>query len=298
MAYWIFKVSSEGEYPDVPGSRYVYDNRHSVRVKPGDEFVYLEKKGSRYGLTGAGRVSKVTGRTPTREERRSPKVRRIFSAHLEDMVWFPQVFDLAAQTRAGAENRARTGLPRDLNTIGWSISMPQIGPDLFVVLLDAALATSSASIPDLLLASESDWHVADAWSLVRKRQRMHLFRIAVLSRHNYTCLFCGCRLRSVLDVAHIRSYASSEGHRANPANGMCLCRFCHAAFDAREVSLNPDGKLVIMRPTDDPVALAHFTGVTENTRNSWMHGIDPRFLLERATPQLAQRNAIQGRGRS
>ncbi len=108
---------------------------------------------------------------------------------------------------------------------------------------------------------------------------MHLFRSAVLARHNYTCLFYGCRLRSVLDAAHIRSYACDQDHRANPANGICLCRFCHAAFDAGDIVVNPDGQVVIVRPTDDPIAMAHCTSVPGAMRRSWMQGVDCRFLM-------------------
>jgi hypothetical protein len=292
MAYWIFKVSTKDEYPDVPGSLYIYDNTHSVRVKAGDEFLYLEKKGARYGLAGAGQIFKVTSRTPTPEERRSPKVRSVFSAHLTDVVWFSELFDLSSQTPAGGANRVRTGLPRDLNSIGWSSSMPQIRYELFAALLDEALA---ATAPGSLLdaAAEVNWLVEDSWSLVRRRLRMQMFRSAVLSRHDYMCLICGCRLRSVLDAAHIRSYASDINHRANPANGICLCRFCHAAFDAGDIVLHADGGLTIVNPTDDPMALAHFTAVSPLARCACMQGVDCRFLADRPASQRRRQSPME-----
>ncbi len=42
MTYWIFKVAKQELYPDVPGEQYVYDNTHSLRVRAGDTFLYLE----------------------------------------------------------------------------------------------------------------------------------------------------------------------------------------------------------------------------------------------------------------
>ena len=63
MSYWIFKQSEQEQYPDEPGQRYVYDNRHSVKVKAGDSFVYLDKRFGGYGFTGHGTVTKVLIRT-------------------------------------------------------------------------------------------------------------------------------------------------------------------------------------------------------------------------------------------
>ena len=59
MTFWIFKQSEQEQYADEPGQTYVYDNRHSVRVKPGDSFVYLDKRGGGYGFTGHGTVIQV-----------------------------------------------------------------------------------------------------------------------------------------------------------------------------------------------------------------------------------------------
>ena len=90
MSYWIFKVSDRGSYPDSPGAQYVYDNTHSVRVQGGDEFIYLKKSATQYGLDGAGRVSRVIQRSAGEHERRSARVRRLFTAHLADVIWFPE----------------------------------------------------------------------------------------------------------------------------------------------------------------------------------------------------------------
>ena len=278
MSYWIFKISTQSTYPDVLGKLYVYDNRHSVRVGAGDEFIYLEKAGAKYALIGAGRVSRVISRKATAEEKTTPKITRVFKAQLTDVAWFAQPFDLSSQRAEGRQNRRRIGLPDDLNSIGWSISMPRIEPELFVELVDTALnASPQPPIEDRSLA----WFIDDSWSLVRKRFRLGAFRAAVLARHNYACVICGTRMRSVLEVAHIRSYASAPDHRANPANGICLCRFCHACFDSGELTVLPDGTLNA-KYVDEPIARAHFTAIDASTRRLWLDGVNMQFLAERS----------------
>ena len=281
MNYWIFKVSNQSTYPDLPGRCYVYDNTHSVRVAGGDEFIYLEKAGARYGLTGAGRVFRVTRRRAKQDERHNARVNSVITAHLDNVVWFSKPFDLSMQNKTGRRNRQAVGLPEDLNSIGWSISMPRIESKLFVRLLDAALEAGPRKEIQWDDKDEPNWRVDDSWSLVRRRLRMQAFRRAVLVRHKHTCVVCGTRLRSVLNAAHIRRYAADSDQRANPANGICLCSFCHAAYDSGEVSIMPDGSLQFSLDLDDEIALMHFTVVPKDKRQDWLRGVDRQFLLER-----------------
>jgi hypothetical protein len=283
MSFWIFKVSDQGAYPDTAGREYVYDNTHSVRVAGGDEFIYLEKSGVRYGLTGAGYVSKVSRRRAIADEQRSVKVEQIFTAHLADVAWFSKPFDLSARTKTGRRNRRAVGLPDDLNAFGWSISMPKVERELFLQLLDASLDSGHRSLSMVDDSLDADWNVEDSWSLVRTRCRMQRFREAVLARHNYTCVVCGTRLRAVLDAAHIRSYAANPKQRANPANGICLCSFCHGAFDGGELLILPDGSLRFSSDLRDEIALMHFSVVSADQRLVRLKGIDEQLLLERCS---------------
>jgi len=284
MNYWIFKVSDRGKYPDTSGEKYVYDNTHSVKVKAGDEFIYLEKKRTQYRLTGAGLISRVTRRKAKSIERHSTRVEFVFTAHLKDVVWFAAPFCLSPQTKAGRKNRRTVGLPRDLNSIGWSISMPRIGRELFAQLLDAALEASQLNAPQSGGGSgrdEGDWRVEDSWSLTRRRACMQVFRQIVLKRHNYTCVVCGTRLQSVIQTAHVRSYASDPDNRANPANGLCLCSYCHTAYDSGDISINPNGVVQFDAGLIDEIALEHFTSVSADRRRRWLRGVNTSFLLER-----------------
>ncbi len=281
MNYWIFKISDQGTYPDRPGAEYVYDNTHSVRVAGDDEFIYLKKSGAQYGLAGAGRVSRVAERSADDQERRNAKVSSLFTAHLSDVVWFRRLFDLSIRTKAGRRNRLLIGLPEDLNNIGWSISMPRIERDLFIRLLDAALDSAYRVNTTAAQMNEADWQVDDAWSLVKRRSRIRAFRAVVLARHEHTCLVCGTRLRSVLDAAHVRSYASDKSQRANPANGICLCSFCHAAYDSGDILILPDGEVRCCGDIRDEIALMHFGAVAQEKRRRWLSGVERQFLLER-----------------
>lgn len=281
MSYWIFKISDRGNYPDSPGAEYVFDNTHSVGVAEGDEFIYLKKSGTKYGLAGAGRVSRVTQRALGERERRNAKVRRLFTAHLADVVWFRKLFDLSTRTNAGRRNRLSMGLPEDLNRIGWSISMARMNRDLFIRLLDAALDSGFRANPLPVLVNEADWQVDDSWSLVKRRSRMRAFRAVVLSRHDHTCLVCGTQLRSVLDAAHIRTYASDKNRRADPANGICLCSYCHAAYDSGDIATLPDGEVKCYGDIRDGIAIKHFTSVSQEKRQHWLSGVDKSLLLDR-----------------
>ncbi len=204
MTYWIFKVSHKSIYPDVPGSEYVYDNTHSIRVKRGDEFLYLVKTSRTYTFQGAGVVARVTSRKSRANEQHSPRVERVFTAHLLDVVWFTEPFDVS-RSKKGQANRHRLALPKDLNTIGWSLSMPRLDAKLFCRLVDAALAPDSYETP---LLNKSAWRIEDSFSLVQTRQRLNSFHQAVLKRHDHTCVVCGTQFRPALEVAHIRSESS------------------------------------------------------------------------------------------
>jgi hypothetical protein len=281
---WIFKVSEAGTYPDVRGKSYVFDNRHSVRVKRGDEFLYLEKSQRMYAFTGAGRVERVAARSATGEEHRSQRVTRIFTASLGNVIWFQEPFDISRQRKSGKANRLLLGLPDDVNVVGWSRSMPRIDRDLYVRLLDVAfVGDRQRSYQGEPASSDGEiWRIEDSWSIVKIRHSLSVFRRTVLERHKYTCVICGTRLRVVLEVAHIRSYASCVEHRANPANGLCLCGFCHHAFDSGEIVLFSSGNVEIVEHETDEIARVHFTAVIPEIRRRWLQGVSVELLEERA----------------
>ena len=289
MSFWIFKIAKSSTYPDVRDQAYVFDNTHSVRVQGGDEFLYLEKGARTYAISGAGRVKRVTSRAPIAHERRNDRVTRVFTAHLDNVVTFAPPLDISRQTAAGRRNRLHLGLPVDMNSIGWSLSMRRVTRELFVTLIDAALqrsvlGTAKEGSREGVDDDSRTWHIDDRMALVSVRGRLERFRRRVLKRHRHTCVVCGTRLRVALEAAHIRSYSADPTNRANPSNGICLCRYCHAAFDADEILLLPDGSLLVVNLHNelDEVARRHFFSVISSERKEWLRGVNPLFLEERS----------------
>ena len=137
MTFWIFKQSEQEQYPDEPGRRYVYDNRHSVRVAAGDSFVYLDKRFGGYGFTGHGTVTKVLMRAAEGADLSQSKVNQIYTAELGDFVQYSHPLDIRPSRIEGRKNRATLGVT-DVNKLGWSRSIAQISPDMYTSIVDLA----------------------------------------------------------------------------------------------------------------------------------------------------------------
>ena len=274
MNYWIFKTAKQNLYPDVHGVEYVYDNTHSIRVMPGDLFIYLETDQG-YSFTGTGRVAKIAKRKPTdKESARTAKVREVSIAHLADYVEFKEALSISPATKAGRSNRAKLGI-RDANLLGWSQSMPRLTEEWYETILD--LAETNHLIPGNGM-NESDFSVPDSWGKTKVRKAMSGFTEKVLERHNYTCVVCGTQLPGVFDAAHLSPYTSDVKNRANPANGICLCTYCHRALDRRLIAIKPNGELLVSHRVKDSIAIEHFSAVGTDTRKKWLEGVKPEFL--------------------
>ena len=273
MAFWIFKVAEQDLYPDEPGTKYVYDNTHSVKVKKDDIFLYLDKT-KRYSFTATGTVRRVTERKPTASEAgRTHKVRIVYTAHLGEVVWFSQPISVSPTTKEGRQNRAQLGIT-DVNLLGWSQSMPKLGEPMYSAILE--LIELKDLIPETV---SEDFSVPDSWSKTKTRPAMKGFTRIVLNRSFGTCIVCGSGLAGLVEAAHLSSYATDIKNRANPANGICLCRYCHRAMDLRLIAITPEGELLVAPEVIDPVAKFHFERISAEDRRHLLHGIDPIFLI-------------------
>jgi len=273
MAYWIFKVAEQELYPDVPGEKYVYDNTRSVRVAAGDVFLYLDKTRN-YSFTAMGIVRKLTKRAPTAEEmQRTAKVRTVFTAHLTDVIWFTERLSISPLTKNGKQNRARLGII-DVNLLGWSRSMPSLSEPMYQAILD--LAETEKIVPPT--ATDEDFSIPDTWGKTKTRGVIKKFSDPVMSRSNSTCVVCGSSLPGLVEAAHLSSYASDQKNRANPANGICLCKYCHRALDIRIIAIQPNGILLIAPIITDEIAKHHFSRIDKKQRAKWLMGVDPKFL--------------------
>ena len=278
MKCWIFKQSKQEQYPDQPGRTYVYDNRHSVRVTTGDSFVYLDKRGGGYGFTGHGIVTQVRTRNPGTAELGQPRIGRIFTAELGDVIQYTRPLDIRATSVAGKRNRASLGIT-DVNKLGWSRSIAQISLDMFASIVELAYRRHCVAIGPL---DAADYAVPDAWSFVRRRHSVERFKETVLLRQGFACAICGTTLREVLDVAHISRYSTDVRNRANPANGIGLCAFCHRAFDGGVFRLHENGVVAIADGIEsDAVTMVHSSYLPVEARQKLLNGVDPELLRQR-----------------
>ena len=276
MTFWIFKQSEQEQYPDEPGRAYVYDNRHSVRVAAGDSFVYLDKRTRGYGFTGHGTVMQVHMKASAGSDQ--PKINRIYTAELGDFVPYAHPLDIRPSRIEGRRNRMALGIT-DVNKLGWSRSIAQISPDMYTSIVDLAYRRHCIALAPI---DSEDYAVPDAWSFVRRRHNVERFKEAVLVRQGFACAICGTTLREVLDVAHISRYSTDMKNRANPANGIGLCAYCHRAFDGGVFRLHETGTVSVAEGSDlDPVALAHVSSLSAEARLKLLNGIDIDLLRQR-----------------
>ena len=272
MAIWIFKVSDQDLYPDDLGHKYAYDNTHSVRVKNGDTFLYLDKTQG-YAFTATGTVRRLNERKPTQKESsRTSKVRVVYTAHLSDVFWFSKPLSISPTTKEGKRNRAQLGII-DVNLLGWSRSMPSLSEAIYSSIID--LAELKRLLPK---AKTDDFSVPDNWSKTKSRPAMTGFTEPVLARSSSKCIVCGTSLPGLVEAAHLSPYATDIKNRANPANGICLCKYCHRALDLRLIAITPEGELFVASEITDPVAVFHFAQLAADERKSLLVGVDPTFL--------------------
>lgn len=279
MTSWMFKLADQTTYADRLGGLYVFDNTHSRQVAPGDSFAYLDKRGGAYAFIGHGHIARVRERPPAPHEQRNARVSSIYEAALADFVDYATPLDIRTRTLQGRRNRTRLGIG-DVNRHGLSRSVAKLPERLFAEIVDLAYEGEHARPSDL---PPGDFSVPDKWSYAKRRDRLEQFRRTVLRRQNHTCAICGTRIRDLLDVAHVSEYSTDAENRANPANGVCLCVYCHRAFDRGLIGLDETGSLELAPSLlDDTVANLHFTSLTANSRRRLLRGVDSDLLGRRS----------------
>ena len=270
MPFWIFKIATQDVYSEQPGRTYVYDNRHSIRVAEGDSFVYLDKRRNQYAFTGHGTVHRLRNRAPNAIESPKPRVHKIYTAEIVDYVEYQEPVDIRPSSSMGKLNRSKLGV---LNALAWGISMPRLEQSMYDRILDLAYDAGAIAIDP---PNAGEYEVPDSWSYTKKRHVLGKFRKTVRERQDWTCLICGTKVREVIDVAHISPYASDSKNRANPANGIALCGYCHRAFDRNVIKITPDAHVVVL--TDDSVAQFLGSRIQPEDRVSLMIGVDLELI--------------------
>lgn len=108
----------------------------------------------------------------------------------------------------------------------------------------------------------NDSHSADRRAYITRSVKIRLhqsgFREIVLKAYREQCAFCMIKHTELIDAAHIIPDSSPEGI-SSVKNGIALCKFHHAAFDANLLGLRPDYVIEVRREildeTDGPMLI-------------------------------------------
>ena len=273
----MFKLNDQTLYKD-EANKYEYFNIHSVKVCKGDYFVYLDKR-KKYAFTAVGKISSVPppGDPNAEHLARSPTAKKVYNAWLDEVIEFAKPLSIKNTTKEGKRNRALLGI-KDMNKEGLSISVASIRESLFEAILE--LADRNDLIPPIP-SSKEGFFIGDEWGVTKKRPYMKAFSNQVKQRSNNQCIACGSKLKGLMEAAHLSAYADDKENRANPANGVCLCRYCHRAMDLSFIAIMPNGNLLVNpEMKEDPVADFHFNQISAEKRKEWLIGVSEEFLNE------------------
>lgn len=113
-------------------------------------------------------------------------------------------------------------------------------------LSSSATPSSPDNCSDLLVGSKLPAE-SEVEILCKRRRSQGYFRQAVLANFNDTCAISGCRIRGLVEAAHILSWADHPNERLRQSNGLALNPFFHAAFDQNLLGISPDGKVNLSR---------------------------------------------------
>jgi hypothetical protein len=81
---------------------------------------------------------------------------------------------------------------------------------------------------------------------VRLRRGARKFRNALLKRFDETCLVTGCKIRDLLEAAHIHPHRGTKDD--HPENGLLLRSDIHTMFDLFLLAIEPERLLIQLHP--------------------------------------------------
>lgn len=103
---------------------------------------------------------------------------------------------------------------------------------------------------------EGDFKVPQHYSRAKARKKQAAWSKIVKELYKYSCSVPSCDVvgSTFVEASHIKRYSAREtgkGHRANPRNGICLCRLCHRLFDEGYFTLTNDYRVQISSSVSD-----------------------------------------------
>jgi hypothetical protein len=82
---------------------------------------------------------------------------------------------------------------------------------------------------------------------IKARRGQRDFRRTLMQRYGDKCLISGCRVRDVLEAAHIMPYRGEPDN--HPENGLLLRADLHTLFDVDLIGIDPDTLKVVVHPS-------------------------------------------------
>lgn len=127
----------------------------------------------------------------------------------------------------------------DIEADSWSTST-----DILNVIIENSSAIEDDEIEN------KNYTVPDEWGRAKKRRKQTKWADKVKEYYNYHCCvpLCDVQDKDFLEAAHIKPYSVPEegaGHRANPHNGLCMCPYCHALFDAGYFTVSSQSCIIV-----------------------------------------------------
>ncbi|MCA1726390.1 MAG: HNH endonuclease, partial [Actinobacteria bacterium] len=175
-----------------------------------------------------------------------------------------------------------TGVAPSVYTVTSPVWLVHEEPDQHQFVLAVDELTRESWQPRLAVAPMTD--PVRRYAEVLRKQRLHqkVFSPRVIAAYDSQCAVC--RLRHLLDAAHIKEDAA--GGLPIVPNGLALCAIHHRAFDAQVLGIRPDYRLEIRADI-----LAEHDGPTLQHALKEMHGgalVLPRRRLDRPSPELLE----------
>lgn len=130
-----------------------------------------------------------------------------------------------------------------------------------------------------------DYRVEDQFGITKVRgSAQKSFAESVKDNYGWSCAVTGISTREFLVASHIVPWKEDPAIRLDPTNGICLSTFVDRAFDAKFLSITPDGRTSVRweKIEDDPILkseLERYDNVELATPST--HPPDPEKLKRR-----------------
>lgn len=279
----VFTTRIGSHYDDAPEQRYHFPRRYLDRVRQavGDLIVYYEprRNGGRQAYFAAARVLRIDA---------DPRRADHFYAYVDQFIQFPRPASFRASDSTYEAALSKADASTNKGAFGNAVRL--LAPGEFEAIVRAGMAPAAAEPEEapFELAEEQDGFERPIEEVVlNRRVRDRAFTSLVRSAYDSTCALTGLRLingggRSEIEAAHIQPIGNGHDGPDSVRNGLALSRTLHWMFDRGLMSLEDDGRILLVKRRDgdglDPVRrLLHPDGYAHLPEDVRLRPLD-RFL--------------------